>query len=180
MTDKILDSMSPLLVAVYAECGRPLSPGEAFEGAVVFECFALNAPNEHALRKPPLDPYSLRLKASTGFTQAALRAGTIAARSPHTTMFADTSPIDQGSICTLHRMGKAKARTLPRRWILSIRCATPAWHLLSARNHADSGKMLRNAAQAYGIDTDAWQSRSSRTLPRKRRREAAKPEPKPV
>ena len=42
--------------------------------------------------------------------------------------------------------------------------------LLSARSQSDGGKVLRAAAQAYRVDTDAVASRSSRSSPRRRRR----------
>jgi hypothetical protein len=34
MTDEILDSMSPLFDAMYAECGRPSIPPEALASAI--------------------------------------------------------------------------------------------------------------------------------------------------
>jgi ParB family chromosome partitioning protein len=52
--------------------------------------------------------------------------------------------------------------------------------LLSARTQADGGKMLRVAAQVYGIDADAVALKVKQEFAEKgKARKAAKPEPKP-
>lgn len=51
--------------------------------------------------------------------------------------------------------------------------------LLSARSHADGGKMLRNAAQAYGVDTDAVALKVKQEFAAKdKARKSTKPETK--
>jgi ParB family chromosome partitioning protein len=52
--------------------------------------------------------------------------------------------------------------------------------LISARSQADSGKTLRAAAQAYGVDTDAVALKVKQEFTAKdKARKAAKQEPKP-
>ena len=53
--------------------------------------------------------------------------------------------------------------------------------LLSARSQSDGGKVLRAAAQAYGVDTDAVALKVKQEFAAKEKaRKAAKPEPKPA
>jgi ParB family transcriptional regulator, chromosome partitioning protein len=53
--------------------------------------------------------------------------------------------------------------------------------LLSAKSHSDGGKVLRAAAQAYGVDSDAVALRVKQEFAAKEKaRKAAKPEPKPA
>jgi ParB family transcriptional regulator, chromosome partitioning protein len=53
--------------------------------------------------------------------------------------------------------------------------------LLSARTHADGGKTLRSAAQAYGFDPDAVAHKVKQEFTAKEKaRKATKPEPKPA
>jgi ParB family chromosome partitioning protein len=51
--------------------------------------------------------------------------------------------------------------------------------LLSAKSQADGGKVLRTAAQAYGVDTDAVALKVKQEFAAKEKaRKATKPEPK--
>jgi ParB family chromosome partitioning protein len=53
--------------------------------------------------------------------------------------------------------------------------------LLSARSQSDGGKVLRTAAQAYGVDTDAVTLKVKQEFAAKEKaRKAAKSEPKPT
>jgi ParB family transcriptional regulator, chromosome partitioning protein len=53
--------------------------------------------------------------------------------------------------------------------------------LLSARTQSDSGKKLRNAAQVYGVDTDAVALKVKQEFAAKEKaRKASRPEPKPT
>jgi ParB family chromosome partitioning protein len=53
--------------------------------------------------------------------------------------------------------------------------------LLSARSQSDGGKVLRVAAQAYGVDTDAVALKVKQEFAAKEKaRKAAKPERKPA
>lgn len=53
--------------------------------------------------------------------------------------------------------------------------------LLSARSQSDGGKVLRAAAQAYGVDTDAVALKVKQEFAAKEKaRKASKPEPKPT
>lgn len=53
--------------------------------------------------------------------------------------------------------------------------------LLSARSQSDGGKVLRAAAQAYGVDTDAMALKVKQEFAAKEKaRKATKPEPKPA
>jgi len=53
--------------------------------------------------------------------------------------------------------------------------------LLSAGSQSDGGKVLRAAAQAYGVDTDAIALKVNQEFAAKEKaRKAAKPEPKPA
>jgi hypothetical protein len=53
--------------------------------------------------------------------------------------------------------------------------------LLSARSQSDGGKVLRAAAQAYGVDTDAVALKVKQEFAAKEKaRKATKPEPKPT
>jgi ParB family transcriptional regulator, chromosome partitioning protein len=53
--------------------------------------------------------------------------------------------------------------------------------LLSARSQSDGGKILRAAAQVYGVDTDAVTLKVKQEFAAKEKaRKAAKPEPKPT
>jgi ParB family chromosome partitioning protein len=53
--------------------------------------------------------------------------------------------------------------------------------LLSARSQSDGGKVLRAAAQAYGVDTDAVALKVKQEFAAKEKaRKATKAEPKPA
>jgi len=53
--------------------------------------------------------------------------------------------------------------------------------LLSARSQSDGGKILRSAAQVYGVDTDSVTLKVKQEFAAKEKaRKATKPEPKPV
>jgi ParB family chromosome partitioning protein len=53
--------------------------------------------------------------------------------------------------------------------------------LLSARSQSDGGKVLRTAAQAYGVDTDVVEVKVKQEFAAKEKsRKATKPEPKPA
>jgi ParB family chromosome partitioning protein len=53
--------------------------------------------------------------------------------------------------------------------------------LLSARSQSDGGKVLRAAAQAYGVDTNAVALKVKQEFASKEKaRKATKPEPKPA
>lgn len=53
--------------------------------------------------------------------------------------------------------------------------------LLSARSQSDGGKVLRTAAQAYGIDTDAVAVKVKQEFAAKEKaRKSTKPEPQPA